>query len=352
MEENPVRPPAQPSGNSASPNSGGGRQALWALIGVAVGLLLPVIGCGLLFTMVTLAASAGSLAAGGAAPSTPRIQPVHVRGPLAGPAVAIVEINGPIVNGRASSTTFNQVAAAEDILEMLDHARRDPEVKAVVLHINSPGGGVVASDRIYQALQTLHKPIVVVMEDVAASGGYYIAAGADYIFANPHTLTGSIGVISTFPEAKELFDKLGIHFTVIKSGEAKDFGSPYRPMTPEERAYWEQIIQEAYDGFVQIVAQGRGMSEEEVRALADGRVYTGQQAVKLGLVDELGYLDDGIAKAAHLGGIEDVPRVIRYRRTSTFLDLLMSSQSRASFLGLPTALNAWLAPALEYRWVP
>ena len=328
----------------------GGRQALWALLGVAAGMLLPVLACGLLFLLFALAGAVSGMASGGTV-SAQRVQQVHVRGPLSGPAVAIIEVNGPIVNGRAPVTSFNEVAAADDILDMLADARRDPSIKAVVLRINSPGGGVVPSDRIHQALQGLHKPVVVVMEDLAASGGYYIAAGADYIVANPATLTGSIGVISTFPEASELFEKLGVRFTVIKSGEAKDFGSPYRPMTPEERAYWQGVINEAYERFVRIVAEGRGMSEEEVRKLADGRVYTGQQALELGLVDELGYLDDGIAKAADLGGIEDVPRVVRYRRVSTFAEWLTGMQTSLAS-GWAQILNGALAPSLAYRWVP
>lgn len=332
------------------PANTGGRQALWALVGVAAGMLLPVLACGLLFALFALVSAASGMASGSAAP-TPRVQQVHVRGPLSGPAVAIIEVNGPIVNGRAPLTLLNEVAAADDILDMLADARRDPSIKAVVLRINSPGGGVVPSDRIHQALQELHKPVVVVMEDLAASGGYYIAASADYIIANPATLTGSIGVISTFPEASQLFDKLGVHFTVIKSGEAKDFGSPYRPMTPEEQAYWQRIIDEAYARFVKVVAEGRGMSEEEVRKLADGRVYTGQLALELGLVDALGYLDDGIARAADLGGIQDVPRVVRYRRVSSFADLLMGAQASLSGEWVHL-LDRALMPSLAYRWVP
>ncbi len=346
MDEKQTERPAPVSKGA----SNGGRQALWALIGVAAGMLLPVLACGLLFTLMALAGAVSGVASGGAAPA-PQVQQVHVRGPISGPAVAIIEVNGPIVNGRAPVTSFNEVAAADDLLDMLTDARRDPSIKAVVLRINSPGGGVVPSDRIHRALQELHKPVVVVMEDLAASGGYYIAAGADYIIANPATLTGSIGVISTFPEASELLEKLGVRFTVIKSGEVKDFGSPYRPMTPEEKAYWQRIIDEAYERFVRIVAEGRGLSEEEVRKLADGRVYTGQQALALGLVDELGYLDDGIAKAAELGGIEGVPRVVRYRRVSTFADLLMGAQTALS-AGWAQWLNGALAPSLAYRWVP
>ena len=343
--------PQQPD-RSALPQrpTNGGRQALWALIGVVAGMLLPVLACGLLFAMLALAGAISGVATGQAAPAA-KVQQEHIRGPLSGPAVAIIEINGPIVNGRAPLTSFNDVAATDDILDMLADARRDPSIKALVLRINSPGGGVVPSDRLYRAVQELHKPVVVVMEDLAASGGYYIAAGADYIIANPATLTGSMGVISTFPEASQLFDKLGVHFTVIKSGKAKDFGSPYRPMTPEEQAYWQRVINEAYNRFVKVVAEGRGMDEEEVRKLADGRVYTGQQALTLGLVDALGYLDDGIAKAADLGGIKDTPRVVLYRRASSLTELLMGAQ--ASFSGgWAHFLDSALMPSLAYRWVP
>ncbi len=339
-------PPSPPK-----PRASSSRSALWALLGVAVGFLLPVFACGgLMLTAAFSAAisSSGSTATAGKVPVAE-----HVRGPLTGPAVAIIPVHGPIVEGSASPISGSEVAAADDIIAMIRAAKMDSSVKAIVLDVNSPGGGIVPSDRIYEALQNVDKPIVVLMGDLAASGGYYVSMAGDYIYANPYTLTGSIGVISTFPNASGLMEKLGIQMTVIKSGEVKDFGSPYREMTPEEQAYWQHVIDQAYDHFVEIVAEGRNLPEDQVRALADGRVYTGIDALDKGLVDALGYQDDAIAKAADLGGIADVPRVIRYAPPMTPLEAMLEG----ALGGLPFDMNAFslnqaLAPSLEYRWLP
>ncbi|NPA92922.1 MAG: signal peptide peptidase SppA [Chloroflexi bacterium] len=348
-------PPVSPYRPPKPKNNSGSRSALWALLGVAMGFLLPVIACGgLMLVAATSAAIAGGGSGAAAAPPKEPI-PQHVRGPITGPAVAIIDINGPIVEGSTSPWETSSVAAADDIIAMIRAAKHDDSIKAVVLEVNSPGGGIVPSDRIYQALQDMDKPIVVLMRDLAASGGYYISMAGDYIYANPYTLTGSIGVISEFPNASGLMDKLGIQMTIIKSGEAKDFGSPYREMTPEEKAYWQHVINQAYDNFVKIVAQGRHLPEDEVRKLADGRVYTGLDALDLGLVDALGYEDDAIAKAADLGDIRDVPRVVRYTPPMTPLEALLGSASQALglHLNLPTlSWNQALAPTLEYRWIP
>ncbi|NJN44224.1 MAG: signal peptide peptidase SppA [Anaerolineae bacterium] len=142
----------------------------------------------------------------------------------------------------------------------------DQDVEAILLIVNSPGGSVVASDVIYNELQNVQKPIVVLFGETAASGGYYISMAGDYIIANPNSLVGSVGVISTFPNAEELLEKVGVEMNVVISGEAKDFGSLYREMTPEELAYWQSLIDETYEGFVEIVADGREMSVEDVRA--------------------------------------------------------------------------------------
>jgi len=280
----------------------------------------------------------------------------HVRGPMTGPTVAIIPVNGPIVEGKVTPFSTETVASADEIIPMIKAAKHDDSVKAVVLEVNSPGGSVVASDRIYHALKDMDKPIVVMMGELAASGGYYISMAGKYIIANPNTLTGSIGVISTFPNASKLMDKIGIQMTVVKSGKEKDFGSPYREMTPEERAYWQKVIDETYDSFVEIVAKSRHMPKDKVLKLADGRVYTGKDALKLGLIDALGYEDDAIAKAADLGGITDVPRVIRYKPAESPLQALLGSATQRfglPALGLSTfPWNQALAPSLQYRWLP
>jgi hypothetical protein len=165
-----------------------------------------------------------------------------------------------------------------------------------------------------------------------------------------NTLTGSIGVISEFPEASQLMKNLGVTVAVIKSGAVKDMGSLYRPMTDEEQALWQKVIDETYGSFVQIVADGRHMPADKVRALADGRVFTGRQALALGLVDALGYEEDALAKAAALGGIKGTPRVIHLAPPAfSFLSALLSGQISQSLLP-GNFLSDLLAPKLEYRW--
>ena len=161
--------------------------------------------------------------------------------------------------------------------------------------------------------------------ELAASGGCYVSAPADLIVANPATLTGSIGVITQMPNLEELMEKIGVEVVVIKSGIHKDEGSPFREMTEEEEAIWQAIIDEAYGQFVAIVAEGRGLSEEKAREIADGRVYTGKQAMELGLVDELGNLPEAIDRAAELGGIEGEPRLVEYHRAPTLFESFFNS---------------------------
>jgi len=196
------------------------------------------------------------------------------------------------------------------------------------------------------------KPVVVSMGEMAASGGYYISAPADEIFANPDTLTGSIGVISQFINVGELLKEYGVEVTTIKSGEFKDEGSPFRPMTEEEIANWQAIIDEAYDGFVQVVADGRGLSVEQVKGLADGRVFTGRQALELGLVDRLGNLPDATRRAAELGGIEGEPRIIEYQPPlGLFQTLFELARPSDPLSGVLELLDRSHEPALQYLYV-
>ncbi|TKJ28746.1 MAG: signal peptide peptidase SppA [Chloroflexi bacterium B3_Chlor] len=245
-------------------------------------------------------------------------------------AVAIVRVEGVIVSGKAGDWLYSDSGSAysESIIERLHLAEDDPSVKAIVLRVNSPGGGVVASDEIYRALLEIEKPIVVSMGDMAASGGYYISSPASKIVANPTTLTGSIGVISTLPNFEELLDKIGIEMFVIKSGPMKDELSPYREPTEQEIEHWQAITDEAYEQFLGIVAEGRDLPLEEARELADGRVYTGQQALALGLVDELGNLPEAIDLAAELAGIEGEPQIIEYEQAPSLIEMLLSTFRR------------------------
>jgi len=214
-------------------------------------------------------------------------------------------------------------------------------VKAIVIQINSPGGSVAASQEIVNLLEQVKVPVVISMSDLAASGGYYISAGADKIVALPGTLTGSIGVISELPNLKGLFDKLGIDMQVITAGEHKDMYAGFRELTPEERAIEQTMTDQLYAQFVQVVVKGRNLSEDKVRALATGQLYTGTQAKEMGLVDELGGLQTAIDAAANLAGISE-PEVEYYKRETPSLlnDLLGLSIQKLRNLIQPMSLSA------------
>jgi protease-4 len=228
--------------------------------------------------------------------------------------VAIIDVDGILMNCKTSSLLMgsgdNPVSAFR---EKLDLAANDKHVKAVVLRINSPGGAVTASDIMYQDLvnfrRDTHKPVVACMMDVAASGAYYLAMGCDKVYAHPTTVTGSIGVIMSLYNASGLFEKIGVSSNPIKSGPNKDLGNPFRPMTEEERAILQGMVNSFYNQFVQVVVRGRSLPEERVRVLADGRVYTGIDAKNEGLVDEVGYLEDAIDAAKQMACITDAALV-------------------------------------------
>lgn len=234
-----------------------------------------------------------------------------------GGRIAVVEIRGVITQ-------------SSGVIDELRRHREDNGVKAIVLRIDSPGGGVGPSQEIYQeVLKTRkEKKVLTSMGAVAASGGYYIACGSDLIVANPGTITGSIGVVMQFSNFEELMKKIGIKGVVIKSGAFKDTGSPFREMTPEERRLLQQVIDSVQEQFVQAVVTGRKMDRAKVAEIADGRILTGEQARKLGLVDELGNLQDAIDLAAKLVGIEGRPQVIYPRRKVTLWDLVLKDLTR------------------------
>jgi protease-4 len=323
------------------------RSPWWALGGTAFGFLLPFVGFACI-AIVCVSSLAGMSAMTMTSATTESSQ--HLSGPLSGPAVAVIDINGEIVSGSTTSLTTSSLVSSDTIIPLVDQAASNAEVKAILLRINSPGGSVVPSDEIYHALKGSGKPIVVLMGEMTASGAYYISMAAEYLIANPNTLTGSIGVISSFPEASELMKNLGVTVSVIKSGAVKDIGSMYRPMTEEEKAEWQKLVNEIYESFVQIVAEGRNMPVDKVRKLADGSIYTGRQALALGLIDALGYQEDAVAKAAELGGITGTPRVILLAPpTGSLLSSLLSGRFSQSLLP-ENFLNDLLAPKLEFLW--
>ncbi len=273
-----------------------------------------------------------------------------------GNAVAIVELKGTIVSGNGPRRVQSGVVYVENVIEDLRAAEADPAVRAVVIEINSPGGGVVASADIHAAVREMTKPVVATMVDVGASGGYYVAAGAQRILVRPSTITGSIGVIATFVNADGLFDKLGIEQQVVKTGPYKDQGSLYRPLTEEELEMLQALLEDSLDRFIDAIAEGRDMPEQRVRRLADGRIMSGRQAVDLGLADEEGNLDDAVRIAAELGGIVGEPRRVYYGpQMLTFFDLLfqtlVSPTTSVEVALVDRVLGDQMAPTLQYLYV-
>lgn len=262
--------------------------------------------------------------------------------PAHGPAVALISVEGLI---QASSGGWGGGGGMVDVLDQIRQAQKDKGVKAVVLWLDSPGGAPAASQAVYQAVLKLRekKPVVAAMGDVAASGAYYIASAATKIVASPATETGSIGVIFTTINLSALLQRYGIQPATIKSGPYKDTGSPFRPMRPDEEALLRDLIKDIYEQFVRDVAAGRNMSPDEMRKLADGRVYTGRQAKRLGLIDELGSRDDAIRLAAELGGIKGWPRIKQYRAVPRWLrSLLAAVPHRPWYAALLERPGAWL----------
>ncbi len=231
--------------------------------------------------------------------------------------IGVIEIKGPITS-------------SQDTLKQIKEFRKDSSIKAILVRIDSPGGAVGPSQEIYRELQRTikTKPVVASMGSVAASGGYYIAAGASHIIANPGTITGSIGVIIYFSNLRELFDKIGYQMTTIKSGQFKDIGNPAREMTPEEKELIQSTIDQTYSQFVRDVALGRNIPEEEVRKVADGRILMGEAAKQLKLVDQLGNYEDAIDKAAELGKISGEPDLVQGKKKKlSLMDLLIGSEA-------------------------
>jgi protease-4 len=235
-----------------------------------------------------------------------------------GDKIAIVEIKGAI----------NQ---SSGIIEELQYYFEDDGVKAIILRIDSPGGGVGPSQEIHREIIKIKskKKVVTSMGSVAASGGYYIACASDLIVANPGTITGSIGVVMQFSNFEELLKKIGIKGVVLKSGEHKDVGSPFREMTPEEKRIMQEVLDNVHQQFIQAVAQGRKLDQSKVIQIADGRILTGEQAKNLGLVDQMGNLQDTIDITAKLVGIVGKPQVLYPKKRFSIFELLMRDMASA-----------------------
>jgi protease-4 len=228
-----------------------------------------------------------------------------------GDRIALIRIEGLIADSKE---------ATEDIKEYV----RNPSIKAIVLRIDSPGGAVGPAQEIYEEVRkaVAKKKVIVSMGSVAASGGYYIASPATKIIANPGTLTGSIGVIMEIPNISGLMDKLGIKTEVVKSGRHKDIASIFRGIGKEEREILQGVLDNVHGQFIKAVAEGRNMLPSDVEKIADGRVFTGEQALKEGLIDELGDLEDAVQAAAKLSGIKGEPAIVSKKERFSLIDLI------------------------------
>ena len=308
------------NGPSREPESGRARRRKWPFV---VGGLVALGLVGLAVFAVVLILASGILG-GPKAPTVYDEEYVSGDGP---DKIAVVPVEGTIASADDSLGGTQPTVTPEGLSDALRQAGGDPSVAAVVLEINSPGGGVTASDEMHQSIldfeKNTGKPVVVSMGDVTASGGYYISTAADRIVANKTTLTGSLGVIFEFTNFAEAADKYGIKQVVIKSGKYKDIGSAFREMTPEERGIYQSIVDESYSQFVDVISEGRGIPKERVRQIADGRVYSGVQAKELGLIDSFGDLDKASAIAGKLAHTDDTT-VVRYVQEPSLSDTLLS----------------------------
>jgi protease-4 len=262
------------------------------------------------------------------------------------PKIAVVYAVGPIMEGKSGSDVFGNTAmGANTIVAALRKASEDTKVSAIVLRIDSPGGSATASDLIWRETVHLHKPLIASMSDVAGSGGYYIAMGAKKIIAAPGTLTGSIGVIGGKLVTRGLHDKLGMNTEVISRGANSGSLSSNQPFTPDERKAWTVLLQETYRQFVGKAAAGRKMPYDKLEALAQGRVYTGQMAKKLGLIDSLGTLRDAVAAAKVAAGLKadaEVDLIVLPEPKSFFEQLFGDPAAEADFDSLlPEGFKIW-----------
>ncbi len=281
--------------------------------------------------------------------------------------IAVIGIRGDIVSHSEPGTFGPSTIDAAEITLRLREAERDPQVKAVVLDLDTGGGDVTATDDIYRQVMRLHavgKPVIAVMGSVCASGGYYIATAADTILTAPSTVTGSIGVIFESPDVHGLLSThLGIAINVIKSGTFKDIGSPTRAMTDDERKLIQIMVDQSFRQFIGVVSDRRkghgpipsdsAAATQQVTALADGRVMTGEQAIAAGLADQQGYLFDGIAMARSAAHITKTPRVVVYARDHGIFGFSEKAQSTNVNAGIQLNGNPLSLPVharMEYRW--
>lgn len=279
--------------------------------------------------------------------------------------IAWIPVHGILLRGAGGGGLLGGSSPdpVEQAVKALELAGDDPQVKAVILDVDTPGGGITESDILHHAVDRLRsehmKKVVVLMGDVAASGGYYVSAGADHIMAHPTSITGSIGVISEFMNMEALFDKVGMRWETFRSGPMKDLGSSSRPMTAEDRKVFQDLVDDMYGKFLAVVLEGRRhivlpdrtpFTEAHLKRVADGRIYTADQALALGLIDGIGYREDAIAQAKVLSGVQEA-RIVQYAYRPPGLFELLGARAPAA----PTVLfdpRAFVpvAPRLLFLW--
>jgi len=274
--------------------------------------------------------------------------------PEMGPGIGVVRIYGPISMESPGGGPFDMRQGSDGVIQRLNELEKDGRIKAVLVRINSPGGTVAATQEIFNKLMKLRKKNIILvasMGELAASGGYYVASACNYILANHGTITGSIGVIAVSPNLRGLFDKLGIKMNVIKSGRYKDILSSYREISPEERQLIQQIIDSSYQKFLKDVSLGRNLPISEIEPYADGRVMSGETAVKYRLVDEAGTYEDALAKARELAKLPENCAV--YDESHNPLERFLTGLQNAFGRDMPVerALRSAL-PLVEYRYMP
>lgn len=278
---------------------------------------------------------------------------------LAGLAMALVMAGGEgarlVLGGRIAVVEVEGIIGSdEQFIEDLRRLERDGSVRGWVVAINSPGGVVAPSQSIYQEIRKLRerddRPVVASIGTVGASGGYYVALGADSILALPGSITGSIGVLMEFPNVSGLMEKVGVEMEVVKGGAQKDMGSPFRPMGPEDRAVLNELVEDVHAQFIEVVAMERRLAVDEVRTLADGRILSGRQAVQRGLVDRLGNLEEAIALAGVMAGIGREPGIVRPPRERRGLlpELLLGRSAAEALMSRLTDPLGGAGPVLRY----
>jgi len=255
--------------------------------------------------------------------------------------IGLIRVEGPILSSK-------------DTIDEIKAFRKDKSIKAIVLRVDSPGGAVAPSQEIYEEIKKTvkEKPVVVSMGAIAASGGYYIAAPASKIVANPGTLTGSIGVIMEIPNIKGLMDKIGIKREVIKSGRYKDMASIFKDMEPEQRKILQAVLDEVHEQFIKAVAEGRGLSIDRVRQIADGRIFTGSQAFEIRLIDKLGNIEDAIDVAKELADIKGEPEIVSKKERFSFIDLLKGKFPQLLLSETKEIINEYTSLKIKYEFIP